>query len=50
MVYLNCSMLLTKVVHGLIFYDGLALNVPEGIAQGSVVLILIFAIVMAIPT
>lgn len=49
MVYLNCSMLIIKVVHGRMFYDGLALNVPEGVAQGSVVVILIVAIVMAIP-
>ncbi|KAI8640649.1 hypothetical protein BD408DRAFT_419421 [Parasitella parasitica] len=49
MVYLNGFMALYKLVHGHIFYDGLAINVAEGIAQGSVVLILIFAIIIAIP-
>ncbi|KAF1801729.1 hypothetical protein FB192DRAFT_1421932 [Mucor lusitanicus] len=38
-----------KLVHGHIFYDGLAIDVAEGIAQGSVVLILVFAIIIAIP-
>jgi hypothetical protein len=49
MVYLNGSMLLFKLIHGHIFYDGLAVDVPEGIAQGSVVLILVVAIIIAIP-
>ncbi|CAO3630444.1 unnamed protein product [Mucor hiemalis] len=49
MVYLNGGMAIFKLVHGHIFYDGLALDVPEGIAQGSVVLILVIAIIIAIP-
>ncbi|OBZ86864.1 hypothetical protein A0J61_05089 [Choanephora cucurbitarum] len=49
MVYLNTFMAIFKLVHGHIFYDGLAVNVPEGVAQGSVVLILVFAIIIAIP-
>ncbi|KAI9279076.1 hypothetical protein BY458DRAFT_503064 [Sporodiniella umbellata] len=48
MVYLNGSMLIFKLVHGHIYYDGLAANVPEGIAQGSVVNILVLAIIIAI--
>ncbi|KAI8361730.1 hypothetical protein BD560DRAFT_318508, partial [Blakeslea trispora] len=42
-------MVIYKLVHGHVFYDGLAVNVPEGVAQGSVVLILVFAIIIAIP-
>jgi hypothetical protein len=49
MVYLNGSMLVFKLVHGHLFYDGLAIDVPEGIAQASVILILVIAIIMAIP-
>ncbi|KAG2232689.1 hypothetical protein BDF21DRAFT_418150, partial [Thamnidium elegans] len=49
MVYLNGSMLLFKLIHGHLFYDGLAIDVAEGLAQGSVILILVIAIVMAIP-
>lgn len=49
MVYLNGFMAVYKLVHGHIFYDGLAIDVAEGIAQGSVVLILVFAIIIAIP-
>ncbi|KAG0939523.1 hypothetical protein G6F57_006114 [Rhizopus arrhizus] len=40
MVYLNSFMFLFKLIHGHIFYDGLAATVPEGLAQGSVVAIL----------
>lgn len=50
MVYLNGSMLLFKLIHGHLFYDGLAIDVAEGLAQGSVILILVIAIVMAIPS
>lgn len=49
MVYLNGFMAVYKLVHGHMFYDGLAIDVAEGIAQGSVVLILVFAIIIAIP-
>lgn len=49
MVYLNGSMLIIKLVHGHVFYDGLAIDVPEGIAQASVIIILVIAIIMAIP-
>lgn len=49
MVYLNGFMCIFKLVHGHIFYDGLAIHVAEGVAQGSVVLILVFAIIIAIP-
>ncbi|KAG1056837.1 hypothetical protein G6F43_001288 [Rhizopus delemar] len=49
MVYLNSFMLLFKLIHGHIFYDGLAATVPEGLAQGSVVAILVIAIIIAIP-
>ncbi|KAI7890540.1 uncharacterized protein EV154DRAFT_421958 [Mucor mucedo] len=42
-------MLVFKLVHGHVFYDGLAMDVPEGIAQASVILILVIAIIMAIP-
>ncbi|KAG2203367.1 hypothetical protein INT47_010065 [Mucor saturninus] len=49
MVYLNGGMLVFKLVHGHVFYDGLAMDVPEGIAQASVILILVIAIIMAIP-
>lgn len=49
MVYLNGGMMLFKLIHGHLFYDGLAVDVPEGVAQGSVVLILVLAIVLAIP-
>lgn len=49
MVYLNTSMLIFKLIHGHVYYDGLASDVPEGIAQASVILILILAIIMAIP-
>ncbi|KAI8085870.1 uncharacterized protein B0P05DRAFT_534038 [Gilbertella persicaria] len=49
MVYLNSFMAVYKIIHGHLFYDGLSLTVPEGVAQGSVVVILVFAIIMAIP-
>ncbi|CEG74243.1 hypothetical protein RMATCC62417_09482 [Rhizopus microsporus] len=49
MVYLNTFMLVFKLIHGHLFYDGLAATIPEGIAQGSVVAILVIAIVIAIP-
>lgn len=49
MVYLNAFMLVFKLIHGHLFYDGLAATIPEGIAQGSVVAILVIAIVIAIP-
>ncbi|RCH90840.1 hypothetical protein CU098_009419, partial [Rhizopus stolonifer] len=49
MVYLNSLMLIFKLIHGHVYYDGLAATVPEGIAQGSVVAILVIAIIMAIP-
>ncbi|ORE11949.1 hypothetical protein BCV72DRAFT_196906 [Rhizopus microsporus var. microsporus] len=42
-------MLVFKLIHGHLFYDGLAATIPEGIAQGSVVAILVIAIVIAIP-
>ncbi|KAI8971932.1 hypothetical protein BDF20DRAFT_824559 [Mycotypha africana] len=42
-------MMMFKLIHGHLFYDGLAIHVPEGIAQGSVVLILVLAILIAIP-
>ncbi|KAI9019479.1 hypothetical protein CLU79DRAFT_757336 [Phycomyces nitens] len=50
MVYLNGFMLLFKLVHTHMFYDGLAADVAEGTAQGSVVAILVIALIMAIPT
>jgi hypothetical protein len=49
MVYLNVAMAIFKLIHGHVFYDGLSTDVPEGIAQGSVVMILVAAILMAIP-
>jgi hypothetical protein len=49
MVYLNTFMAVFKIIHGHIFYDGLAIDVAEGLAQGSVVLILVIAIIIAIP-
>ncbi|KAI9472026.1 MAG: hypothetical protein EXX96DRAFT_582643 [Benjaminiella poitrasii] len=49
MVYLNSFMLFFKLVHGHIFYDGLAIHVPEGVAQGSVILVLVLVIIIAIP-
>lgn len=49
MVYLNTFMVAFKLIHGHIFYDGLAANVAEGIAQGSVIVILLIAVIIAIP-
>ncbi|OAD76791.1 hypothetical protein PHYBLDRAFT_185853 [Phycomyces blakesleeanus NRRL 1555(-)] len=49
MMYLNGFMLLFKLVHTHVFYDGLAADVAEGTAQGSVVAILVIALILAIP-
>ncbi|KAI7872118.1 hypothetical protein BDF14DRAFT_1756716 [Spinellus fusiger] len=50
MLYLNAFMLVFKLVHTQLFYDGLAIDVPEGTAQSSVVAILVIALILAIPT
>jgi len=49
MMYLNVAMVLYKCIQGHIWYEGLAVDVPEGTAMGAVVAILIGAIVIEIP-
>jgi hypothetical protein len=49
MMYLNVAMVLYKCIQGHIWYEGLAVDVPEGTAMGAVVAILIGAIIIEIP-
>lgn len=49
MMYLNVAMVLYKCIQVHIWYEGLAVDVPEGTAMGAVVAILIGAIVIEIP-
>ena len=49
MVYLNGSMMLFKLFQTHTTYDGLAIDVSESTAQGSVVAVLVVALLLAIP-
>lgn len=49
MVYLNGFMLVYKLVLTHLTYDGLAIDVSEAAAQGSVIAILVVALILAIP-
>ncbi|KAI8576921.1 hypothetical protein K450DRAFT_254240 [Umbelopsis ramanniana AG] len=49
MLYLNVAMVLYKCIQGHIWYEGLAVDVPEGTAMGAVIAILIGAIIIEIP-
>lgn len=49
MVYLNTFMMAYKLLQGHLFYDGLAIDVSEGTAQGSVIAVLIVALLLAVP-
>lgn len=49
MVYLNVSMAFYKLIQSHLFYDGLAIDVSEAITQGSVIMILVVALILAIP-
>ncbi|KAI9498463.1 hypothetical protein BDB00DRAFT_800386 [Zychaea mexicana] len=50
MVYLNGSMMLYKLLQTHTTYDGLAVDVSEGTAQGSVIAVLVVALLLAIPS
>ncbi|KAI8334989.1 hypothetical protein BC941DRAFT_453983 [Chlamydoabsidia padenii] len=49
MVYLNISMAFYKLIQAHLFYDGLAVDISEAITQGSVIMILVVALILAIP-
>lgn len=49
MVYLNVSMAFYKLVQSHLFYDGLAIDVSEALTQGSVIMVLVVALILAIP-
>ncbi|CAO3592477.1 unnamed protein product [Absidia cylindrospora] len=49
MVYLNVAMAIYKLIQSHLFYDGLAIDVSEAITQGTVIMILVIALILAIP-
>ncbi|ORY95892.1 hypothetical protein BCR43DRAFT_493766 [Syncephalastrum racemosum] len=49
MVLLNSIMMVYKLVQTHVAYDGLAIDVSEGTAQGSVIAVLVVALILAIP-
>lgn len=49
MMLLNIVMMVYKLAQSHVAYDGLAIDVSEGTAQGSVIAVLVVAIILAIP-
>ena len=49
MMYLNGFMMLFKLFQTHTTYDGLAIDVSESTAQGSVIAVLVVALLLAIP-
>ncbi|KAG0172228.1 hypothetical protein DFQ28_011268 [Apophysomyces sp. BC1034] len=50
MIYLNGFMLVYKLLQTHLTYDGLAMDVSEASAQGSVIGILVIALILAVPS